>query len=84
MASAEKTTPTVMMYNRAVASDFDDWEQVHTTPGWGAKDLVPLLKKVRGSHCNSGSTAPIRIFSHRQRPIRLRRARTTCMATPDL
>lgn len=36
-----------MMYNRAVASDFDDWEQVHKNPGWGAKDLVPLLKKVR-------------------------------------
>ncbi|EKM51208.1 uncharacterized protein PHACADRAFT_213078 [Phanerochaete carnosa HHB-10118-sp] len=33
------------LYNRAVASDFDDWEQVHKNPGWGAKDLVPLLRK---------------------------------------
>jgi alcohol oxidase len=36
----------VTMYNRAVASDFDDWEQVHKNPGWGAKDIIPLLKKV--------------------------------------
>jgi alcohol oxidase len=36
----------VTMYNRAVASDFDDWEQVHKNLGWGAKDIIPLLKKV--------------------------------------
>ncbi|KAG8710004.1 hypothetical protein FRC09_000359 [Ceratobasidium sp. 395] len=31
-----------MMYARASASDFDDWK----TPGWGSKDLIPLLQKV--------------------------------------
>lgn len=36
----------VTMYNRAIASDFDDWEAEHKNPGWGAKDIVPLLKKV--------------------------------------
>ena len=36
----------VTIYNRAVASDFDDWETVYHNPGWGAKDIIPLLKKV--------------------------------------
>jgi len=31
-----------MTYNRASASDFDDWN----TEGWTFKDLKPLLKKV--------------------------------------
>jgi len=31
-----------MIYNRASASDFDDWN----TEGWRFKDLKPLLKKV--------------------------------------
>lgn len=31
-----------MIYNRASASDFDDWN----TEGWTFKDLKPLLKKV--------------------------------------
>ena len=34
------------MYNRAAASDYDDWESVHGNPGWGSKYLIPLLKKV--------------------------------------
>ena len=35
-----------MMYTRAAASDYDDWESVYDNPGWGSKDLIPLLKKV--------------------------------------
>jgi len=34
-----------MMYTRAAASDYDDWKNVHGNPGWGATDLLPLLKK---------------------------------------
>ncbi|KAH8989703.1 alcohol oxidase-like protein [Lactarius akahatsu] len=35
-----------MMYTRPSASDFDDWETVYQNPGWGSKDLIPLLKKI--------------------------------------
>ncbi|KAM6500140.1 hypothetical protein JOM56_003154 [Amanita muscaria] len=35
-----------MMYTRAAASDYDDWEKKYNNPGWGFKDLLPLLKKV--------------------------------------
>lgn len=37
---------TVMMYTRAAASDYDDWETVYGNEGWGSKDLIPLMKKV--------------------------------------
>lgn len=40
-----------MMYTRAAASDYDDWENVHNNPGWGSKDLIPLLRKVRMHFC---------------------------------
>ncbi|KAI0685099.1 hypothetical protein BC835DRAFT_1291050 [Cytidiella melzeri] len=42
------------IYNRAVASDFDDWEKVHENTGWGAKDLVPLLKKTENYQVADG------------------------------
>ena len=35
-----------MMYTRASASDYDDWEREYQNPGWGSKDLIPLLAKV--------------------------------------
>jgi alcohol oxidase len=31
-----------MVYTRAPASDFDDWE----ADGWESKNLIPLMKKV--------------------------------------
>lgn len=34
------------MYTRASRSDYDDWEETYENPGWGSKDLIPLLKKV--------------------------------------
>ncbi|KAI9453452.1 alcohol oxidase-like protein [Lactarius psammicola] len=35
-----------MMYTRPSASDYDDWETVYRNPGWGSKDLIPLLRKI--------------------------------------
>ncbi|KAH8989706.1 hypothetical protein EDB92DRAFT_1947153 [Lactarius akahatsu] len=35
-----------MMYTRPSASDYDDWETVYQSPGWGSKDLIPLLRKI--------------------------------------
>ena len=35
-----------LMYNRASASDYDDWEIEHDNPGWGSKEIIPLLQKV--------------------------------------
>lgn len=35
-----------MTYTHACASDYDDWEKVYENPGWGSKELVPLLRKV--------------------------------------
>ena len=36
----------VMVYTRAGASDYDDWQTVYENPGWGSNDLIPLLRKV--------------------------------------
>lgn len=40
----------LMMYARASASDYDDWN----TPGWGSKDLIPLLRKLETYHIAPG------------------------------
>ena len=37
---------TVVMYTRAAASDYDDWETKYHNPGWSSTELVPLLRKV--------------------------------------
>ena len=44
---AANCTREVLMYTRAAASDYDEWEEKFKNPGWGSKDLIPLLKKVR-------------------------------------
>lgn len=46
-----------MVYTRPSASDYDDWEVVYQNPGWGSKDLIPLLRKVckRGRLCYAWS-----------------------------
>ena len=36
-----------MVYTRPAASDYDDWETAYKNHGWGSKDLIPLLRKVR-------------------------------------
>lgn len=33
-----------MVYTRASASDYDDWETIHGNRGWGSDSLVPLLQ----------------------------------------
>ncbi|KAI0301549.1 alcohol oxidase-like protein [Multifurca ochricompacta] len=42
------------MYTRASASDYDDWEKVYGNPGWGSKDLIPLLKKTETYQLTTG------------------------------
>ena len=37
---------TVVVYTRAAASDYDDWENIFKNKGWGSESLIPLLKKV--------------------------------------
>ncbi|KAG8730878.1 hypothetical protein FRC12_020027, partial [Ceratobasidium sp. 428] len=39
-----------MVYSRPSASDFDDWD----IPGWGSRDLVPLLRKLETYHPAAG------------------------------
>src|SRR5882672_2864620 len=41
------TEISVMVYCRASASDYDDWETVYGNKGWGSKSLIPLLRKVK-------------------------------------
>ena len=36
----------VLSYTRGDASDYNDWETKYNNPGWGSRDLIPLLKKV--------------------------------------
>ncbi|KIK54123.1 hypothetical protein GYMLUDRAFT_232266 [Collybiopsis luxurians FD-317 M1] len=55
-----------MMYTRAPASDYDDWEALGN-PGWGSKDLIPLARKVEtyqvphGDPAVHGFTGPISV-----------------------
>ncbi|KAH7923954.1 alcohol oxidase [Leucogyrophana mollusca] len=44
-----------MMYTRAAASDYDDWETLFHNPGWGSKDLLPLLKKTETYQIREGA-----------------------------
>lgn len=34
-----------MIYTRAAASDYDDWEKLGNS-GWGSNSLIPLARKV--------------------------------------
>ncbi|PSR71643.1 hypothetical protein PHLCEN_2v12496 [Hermanssonia centrifuga] len=45
-----------MMYARASASDYDDWE-AFGNPGWGSKDIIPLLKKTESYELAPGNDA---------------------------
>ncbi|KAJ8519059.1 hypothetical protein ONZ45_g3964 [Pleurotus djamor] len=58
--------PSVMMYTRAAATDYDDWETVHGNAGWGSKDFLPLLNKAESYYGNGdpsshGHSGPISI-----------------------
>ncbi|KIP06402.1 hypothetical protein PHLGIDRAFT_72751 [Phlebiopsis gigantea 11061_1 CR5-6] len=56
-----------MMYTRAAASDYDDWEKKFSNPGWGSKEIIPLLKKTetyevdRGKDDVHGYSGPLRV-----------------------
>ncbi|EKM55565.1 uncharacterized protein PHACADRAFT_121157 [Phanerochaete carnosa HHB-10118-sp] len=56
-----------MMYTRAAASDYDDWVTKFENPGWGSKDLIPLLKKTEtyevapGKDDVHGYSGPLRV-----------------------
>ncbi|KXN86051.1 Alcohol oxidase [Leucoagaricus sp. SymC.cos] len=55
-----------MVYCRASASDYDDWENVHGNKGWGSKSLIPLLRKAEtyeGVTANDthGKSGPLKV-----------------------
>ncbi|KAJ3537854.1 hypothetical protein NM688_g6610 [Phlebia brevispora] len=47
------------MYNRAVASDFDDWENTYGNPGWGSKDITETYQVAPGKEDVHGYTGPL-------------------------
>ncbi|THU89985.1 alcohol oxidase-like protein [Dendrothele bispora CBS 962.96] len=54
------------MYTRGSASDYDDWETVHENPGWGSKDLLPLMKKtetyqIKPGEATHGYSGPLKV-----------------------
>ncbi|KAJ6566577.1 GMC oxidoreductase-domain-containing protein [Mycena capillaripes] len=55
----------VLCYNRAAASDYDDWMRLGN-PGWGSHDLIPLAKKLETYQAGvvdstHGSSGPIKV-----------------------
>ncbi|KAK0469586.1 GMC oxidoreductase-domain-containing protein [Desarmillaria tabescens] len=44
-----------VMYTRASASDYDDWENIGN-PGWGSDDLIPLASRAENYQCGTGNT----------------------------
>lgn len=56
-----------VMYTRASASDYDDWETKYKNPGWGSKALIPLLRKAEtwqsseGDLSTHGTNGPIKV-----------------------
>ncbi|VDC02039.1 unnamed protein product [Peniophora sp. CBMAI 1063] len=54
------------MYTRGAASDYDDWEQMYSNPGWGSKDLIPLMQKaetyqIKKDALNHGDAGPLKV-----------------------
>ncbi|KAH8103817.1 alcohol oxidase-like protein [Cristinia sonorae] len=55
-----------VMYNRGVPSEYDAWETQFENPGWGSKDIVPLLAKSETYEIDPliktrGSTGPLKV-----------------------
>ncbi|KAJ8519058.1 hypothetical protein ONZ45_g3963 [Pleurotus djamor] len=66
LAGRSVIVPCVLMYTRAAASDYDDWENVYGNSGWGAKTLLPLLNKAESYYGNGdpnshGHSGPISV-----------------------
>ena len=58
-----------VVYARAAASDYDDWENVYGNKGWGSKYLIPLLKKVRTLQFNLSDLENNYGYFYRQKHI---------------
>ncbi|KAI0337230.1 alcohol oxidase [Trametopsis cervina] len=56
-----------MMYTRAAASDYDEWQATFKNPGWGSEDIIPLLKKTESYEIHSdhdsvhGYSGPLKV-----------------------
>ncbi|KAH9481244.1 Alcohol oxidase [Psilocybe cubensis] len=55
-----------VVYTRAAASDYDDWETKFGNKGWGSKHLIPLLKKAETyqaeiTNDSHGTSGPIKV-----------------------
>ncbi|KIJ67569.1 GMC oxidoreductase [Hydnomerulius pinastri MD-312] len=55
-----------MMYTRASASDYDDWETIYKNEGWGSKELIPLLQKtetyqIKDKEPTHGYSGPLKV-----------------------
>ncbi|KAJ7690393.1 GMC oxidoreductase-domain-containing protein [Mycena rosella] len=55
-----------VVYNHPAASDFDDWENEFSNPGWSSKELIPLLQKVETYEIDPkkprhGSDGPLKV-----------------------
>ncbi|KAF9450080.1 GMC oxidoreductase [Macrolepiota fuliginosa MF-IS2] len=55
-----------LVYCRASASDYDDWETVYGNKGWGSKSLIPLLRKAEtyqgvSSNDTHGKSGPLKV-----------------------
>lgn len=68
-----------MMYTRASASDYDDWEKVHENPGWGSNELIPLLRKV----CDTRQICAYYIYPVRLSPMPALRQRRSKLPMVD-
>ncbi|KDR75994.1 hypothetical protein GALMADRAFT_139756 [Galerina marginata CBS 339.88] len=55
-----------VVYTRAAASDYDDWETKYGNKGWSSKHIIPLLKKAEtfqpgSTNSTHGSSGPIKV-----------------------
>ncbi|KAF8972163.1 GMC oxidoreductase-domain-containing protein [Flammula alnicola] len=55
-----------VVYTRAAASDYDDWETTYGNKGWGSAHIIPLLKKAETFQSDSpndthGTSGPIKV-----------------------
>ncbi|KDR68518.1 hypothetical protein GALMADRAFT_256740 [Galerina marginata CBS 339.88] len=55
-----------VVYTRASASDYDDWETKYGNKGWSSKHIIPLLKKAEtfqpgSTNSTHGSSGPIKM-----------------------
>ncbi|TCD66633.1 hypothetical protein EIP91_001100 [Steccherinum ochraceum] len=54
------------VYNRGAPSEYDEWETTFQNPGWGSKDILPLLQKMETFEVDPqaelhGTSGPLRV-----------------------